>query len=172
GQRTCSRNAGRAATGRTFASGRDAVRNRRRHALLLPSDVGSLVRQSAVLSPPVSRPAASDPTDEKVSTEPIERSARILEETMITSATMRRMTAQPHWLLWGYLLLIAIAELLTTFVNPQLGLILHALLLLGLMLRGAFGPTDAERRLALALTLAPLIRLLSLTLPLSAFPQS
>jgi membrane protease YdiL (CAAX protease family) len=79
--------------------------------------------------------------------------------------------ARPVALLWGYLLLITLAELLTSAVSAQLGLLAHALLLVSLTLYGAAGQLDENRKLALALTLAPLIRLLSLSLPLTRFPQ-
>jgi membrane protease YdiL (CAAX protease family) len=72
---------------------------------------------------------------------------------------------------WALLLLIAVAEYLTAAVHPQLGLALHALLLIGLLVWSGFGPRPAERRLALGLLLAPLIRLLSVGLPLPALPQ-
>jgi membrane protease YdiL (CAAX protease family) len=90
---------------------------------------------------------------------------------MLTTATQDSSAYRPIWLLWGYLLLITAAELLTSLVQPQLGMLAHAALLIGLTLYGAFGPLDERRKLALALTLAPLIRLLSLALPLTRFPQ-
>jgi membrane protease YdiL (CAAX protease family) len=69
------------------------------------------------------------------------------------------------------LLLIAVAELLTALVSAELGLIVHALLLVGLTFRGAARQLGAERRLALALTLAPLNRLIALAMPLANVPQ-
>lgn len=75
-----------------------------------------------------------------------------------------------HWRLWSILLLIVVAEG-ATLALLQLGLALHALLLVGLTLYCAFGRHEAERRLALALTLVPLMRILSLSLPLALFPQ-
>jgi membrane protease YdiL (CAAX protease family) len=51
------------------------------------------------------------------------------------------------------------------------GLTLHALLLVGLVMHGALAREVQWRNLALALTLAPLIRLLSLSLPLTRLPQ-
>jgi hypothetical protein len=41
----------------------------------------------------------------------------------------------------------------------------------GLLVHGGIGRTESERRLALSLSLAPMIRLLSLSLPLINFPQ-
>lgn len=90
---------------------------------------------------------------------------------MSTTATFQRFAVRSTWLLWLYLMLITLAEIVTSIVQPQLGLMLHAALLVGLTLYGATGQFSEQRRLALALTLAPLIRLLSLALPLIRFPQ-
>ncbi|MBK9944783.1 MAG: CPBP family intramembrane metalloprotease [Kouleothrix sp.] len=90
---------------------------------------------------------------------------------MLTTTTQHRTARRPLFLLWGVLLLITMAELLTSVVSAQGGLLAHALLLVGLTLYGASGTLDENRKLALALTLAPLIRLLSLSLPLTRFPQ-
>lgn len=75
------------------------------------------------------------------------------------------------WIFWGYLLLIAGAEYILTYVSLSIGHIAHVLLLLGLLLYGWIGPDTTGRRLALTLVLVPLIRILSLSLPLAAFPQ-
>lgn len=75
------------------------------------------------------------------------------------------------WPFWGYLLLITLGELLTSAVNSIVGLLFHVTLLLATLAYGALASSQAERRLALSLALAPLIRLLSLTLPLVDFPQ-
>lgn len=72
---------------------------------------------------------------------------------------------------WLYLLLITVAELVTAAVSAQAGQVLHVALLAALMLHAALGPRGPLSRLALALTLAPLIRILSLSLPLRFFPQ-
>jgi uncharacterized protein len=72
---------------------------------------------------------------------------------------------------WILLLLIAAAEYVTAAVQPQIGLAMHAALLIGLLIWGGVGPRRAERRLALGLLLAPLVRLLSVGLPLPALPQ-
>ncbi|HEY1012445.1 MAG TPA: CPBP family glutamic-type intramembrane protease, partial [Herpetosiphonaceae bacterium] len=84
------------------------------------------------------------------------------------------------WLLWGYLGLITLGELLTAAVAPglispiasvQIGLALHAAVLIGLVAQGSLSNSEEERKLCLGLTLAPLIRLLSLSLPLTTVPQ-
>jgi CAAX protease family protein len=89
---------------------------------------------------------------------------------MMTMAKLRRIAKQSHWVLWGYLLLVALAEILVTFVSAQLGMVLHALLLVTLIVHCSLGRPYMERRLALALTLAPLTRLLTLALPLAIIP--
>jgi membrane protease YdiL (CAAX protease family) len=91
---------------------------------------------------------------------------------MVSASTPRRAANRTLWLIWGALLFVTFAEIVTAVVQPQVGMILHALLLVGLTLYGASGQLTEGRRLALALTLAPLIRLLSLSLPLIRFPQA
>lgn len=89
---------------------------------------------------------------------------------MITTA-LRRLSVPAHWLLWAYLLLITLAELVTSVIDPQLGLTFHALLLLCFMVHGSIAHRTGVGQFALALTLAPLIRMLSVSLPLLSFPQ-
>ncbi|HMA36025.1 MAG TPA: type II CAAX endopeptidase family protein [Chloroflexia bacterium] len=87
---------------------------------------------------------------------------------------LRRFPARPARLplMFGaYLVLISAAEGVTALVDPLIGVGFHALLLIGLLVHGAFGRTTVERQLALGLSLAPLIRLLSLMVPLITFPQ-
>jgi membrane protease YdiL (CAAX protease family) len=70
----------------------------------------------------------------------------------------------------AYLVLIAVAELVTTFVEPRAGLVLHSGLLVILLVHTALASSQAYHRLLLGLVLAPLIRMLSLALPLLDFP--
>lgn len=72
---------------------------------------------------------------------------------------------------WWYLVGVTLAELCTAVVEPRVGLVLHLMLLLGALTLAAVAPRPADRQLGLALTLAPLIRLLSLALPLQQLPQ-
>jgi membrane protease YdiL (CAAX protease family) len=71
----------------------------------------------------------------------------------------------------SYLALITLAELVTTFVSPRAGLVMHSTLLIVLLVHGALTAGDPYHRLLLALVLAPLTRMLSLCLPLVTFPQ-
>lgn len=70
-----------------------------------------------------------------------------------------------------YLAAITGAEMVTAMVNPLWGVISHILLLLGLVSHASFSASHTQRNLYLALALAPLIRLLSLSIPLTRFPQ-
>jgi uncharacterized protein len=78
--------------------------------------------------------------------------------------------SRAHWLFWVYLALVAVAEYITAAVEPRGGMLLHLLLLSALLVHATVGQSSERRKLALALMLAPLIRLLSLSLPLIHFP--
>lgn len=75
------------------------------------------------------------------------------------------------YLFWGYLALATAGELTTSLLSVPAGMGLHIVLLIVLLVHGVLGAGHAERKLALVLTLAPLIRLLSLLMPLVDFPQ-
>lgn len=89
----------------------------------------------------------------------------------MTAIPFQTFSVGPRRIFWSCLLLITLAELITAVLQPYAGLLLHALIMLGLLAYAAFAPTNAARHFALALVLAPLIRLLSLSLPLLSFPQ-
>jgi membrane protease YdiL (CAAX protease family)/LysM repeat protein len=74
-----------------------------------------------------------------------------------------------------YLTLITLAELLTATIGAgadfvRVGLSLHSLILVVLILHGASTRRIQTRRLLLTLALAPLIRILSISLPLQKLP--
>ena len=68
-----------------------------------------------------------------------------------------------------YLLGITLAELLTTYFEPRLGLILHGGLLVLLLFHTSLVSSAHERKFLLTLSMAPLIRLLSLSMPLVGY---
>ena len=70
-----------------------------------------------------------------------------------------------------YLGAIISAEFVVALLNPLVGVFLHIILLLGLISHASFVATQRPHKLYLAVALAPLIRLLSLALPLTKFPQ-
>lgn len=65
-----------------------------------------------------------------------------------------------------YLLLISSAEAVTTLVEPQLGMLFHSLVLMLLLVHGSLVHRELLRRFLILLSIAPLIRILSLSLPL------
>ena len=70
-----------------------------------------------------------------------------------------------------YLLALTLAEALTNLIEPRVGLVTHGVVLVALLLHASLGAQGTQqRRFLLALTLAPMIRLLSLSLPLPSFP--
>ena len=70
----------------------------------------------------------------------------------------------------AYLAGLTAAELLTTLSNPQIGLFLHSILLVLLIVHSTLFSRRGEQKLLITLTLAPLIRLMSLSMPLLDFP--
>jgi membrane protease YdiL (CAAX protease family) len=69
-----------------------------------------------------------------------------------------------------YLLFISFAEVVTSIVDPIYGIIIHTLLLFSLIALSVFRPKNASN-VFLCLSIAPLIRIFSLSLPLSYFPD-
>jgi membrane protease YdiL (CAAX protease family) len=94
----------------------------------------------------------------------------VAAQRRILAGALARLAAQPLWLFWAQLAAIGCAELLIALVSPHLGQLLHLGVLLTLLAQAVYGESEPRRGLALALTLAPLTRLLSLTLPLSRLP--
>ncbi|MBN2387854.1 MAG: CPBP family intramembrane metalloprotease [Anaerolineales bacterium] len=68
-----------------------------------------------------------------------------------------------------YLFLISAAEAVTVLVNPILGIIFHAGIMIALLVQGSILQRGPFRRYLVMLSLAPLIRVLSLSLPLGMF---
>lgn len=71
-----------------------------------------------------------------------------------------------------YLVLIVAAEIVTSLVDPSYGLFLHSIVLVSLLTLAAvwYGKNPSSSMLQ-SLSLAPLIRILSLSLPLAYFPE-
>jgi membrane protease YdiL (CAAX protease family) len=68
-----------------------------------------------------------------------------------------------------YLAGLALAESVTAFLHPQAGLAIHGALLVLLLLHAALRASGGMQKLLYCLALAPLIRLLSLSMPLALF---
>jgi hypothetical protein len=70
----------------------------------------------------------------------------------------------------AYLQALAMAEGLTTLRDPLVGMAAHGIILVALLIHGSRTDNLRDRRILLGLALAPLIRLLSLSLPLAGRP--
>src|SRR3954452_15935290 len=69
----------------------------------------------------------------------------------------------------GYLIWLLVAELLVNLWYLRTAIVLDGTLLTTLLVHGSFAP-PLERRFVVALALAPLIRVISLALPLGSLP--
>ena len=70
-----------------------------------------------------------------------------------------------------YLLAIVIAEVVTVAVHPIWGMTSHILIFIVLIVHSAVGATNLQRPLLLSLALVPLVRIISLSMPLADIPQ-
>ena len=68
------------------------------------------------------------------------------------------------------LVAVAVAELLTTWSDPRLGMAMHGMILVGLFIASMQARWREAWVFVLSLSFAPLIRILSLSLPLTHFP--
>ncbi|MFC1954734.1 lysostaphin resistance A-like protein [Chloroflexota bacterium] len=71
----------------------------------------------------------------------------------------------------AYLLAITIAEVFTVTIGPFWSIICHIILLVALLLHSALASRHNYQHLLLSLALVPLIRFLSLSMPLADIPQ-
>ena len=70
-----------------------------------------------------------------------------------------------------YITLIIFAETITSFVDPGYGLLVHSLILVSLLVLSSLKVGKNPSKLYLSLSLAPLIRIISLSVPLTGFPS-
>jgi uncharacterized protein len=83
---------------------------------------------------------------------------------------VRLFSANPAVQFYGtaltYLSLITLAELITTYYDPLLGVIVHSGILVALLYQGSVSAKNTNRRFLILMSLAPLTRILSLSIPL------
>ena len=70
-----------------------------------------------------------------------------------------------------YLLAITIAEVISVYVVPVWGIACHIIILVTVILRSALTSGQTHQQLLLSLALVPLIRIISLSIPLANIPQ-
>ncbi|MEK7353331.1 MAG: CPBP family intramembrane glutamate endopeptidase, partial [Chloroflexota bacterium] len=66
-----------------------------------------------------------------------------------------------------YLLVITLAEIVTVSIHPVLGMVGYIIILIALILHSASTSQPAYHQLWLSLALVPLIRIISLSMPLA-----
>ncbi len=82
-----------------------------------------------------------------------------------------QVTRQFNWEFIIYLLVITAAETVTVFLAPLWGILSHIIILITLILHSALASEYPYRQLVLSLALVPLVRVMSLSMPLSNIPQ-
>ena len=70
-----------------------------------------------------------------------------------------------------YLLVITIAEIINVTIGPVWGIVCHIIVLVALILHSALADKRAYQQLLLSLALVPLVRIISLSIPLASIPQ-
>ena len=70
-----------------------------------------------------------------------------------------------------YLGAIVAAEVITVFLQPLGGIITHVAILVTVIIRSARTADKLQRQLVLSLALVPLVRVISLSMPLTNIPQ-
>ncbi len=71
-----------------------------------------------------------------------------------------------------YITLIVVAEAITSFISPTFGLVIHSMLLVSLLCLSALWKKNSQTsNVFLCLSIAPLIRVFSLSMPLQMFPS-
>ena len=70
-----------------------------------------------------------------------------------------------------YLLAITIAEVITVTIEPVWGITCHIIVLLTVVLHSALASGRTRQQLLLSLALVPLVRIISLSMPLANIPQ-
>ncbi len=70
------------------------------------------------------------------------------------------------WPFWIYLVAIAAAETLTVYLYPLAGVISYSLILIAFIVQSVFIADSSKRNLVLALSMVPLVRIMSIALPL------
>jgi len=150
----------RVATGGQPRNALTISRERGTPRVLTPRESGAPVSPSPANS--VEAEAANEPT-----------LAEAYPPSLPLLRTWKKIPAQPLWrnknfiIPLIYLIALTAAESLTVLIVPQIGLVLHGLLLIALIVHASLATRGPQQRLLWSLTLAPLIRLLSLSLPLA-----
>ncbi len=86
-------------------------------------------------------------------------------------AESERVKSIPQFPFWLYFMAFTIAELLTALVEPIAGLVCHGIILIVLLVNTALLRKTHSQNFILSLILVPLVRIMSLSMPLAKLPQ-
>lgn len=81
--------------------------------------------------------------------------------------TENRLNSTPFWL---YFIAFTAAELVTALLQPFIGIICHGVILSALLVQSAFISDVRSRNFTTSLSLVPLVRIMSLIMPLASVP--
>ena len=146
-------------------------------SLALPGSTPSLVPAGAMAGVPAAAPSPAVPVPGPVARPKPNRQP--LPDTVLLDGAGITGRLRALYLQWAatwtfialaYLAAIAVAEILTTFAPARVGLVTHAVVLLGMLLHAARVEGKKEQAFLVSLAFAPLIRVLSLSLPLGDVP--
>ncbi len=70
-----------------------------------------------------------------------------------------------------YLLAIIVAEVVTVFYSPMWGIVCHIMIVVAAILHSAMASKPPYQQLILSLALVPMVRIISLSMPLANIPQ-
>ncbi len=80
------------------------------------------------------------------------------------------MNNKDHFFIWLYAAVITAAEIITAYYNPLYGIVCHVVVLIALLVHASLAYKQAINLVYLSLSLAPLIRIMSLSIPLNGIP--
>src|SRR5258706_9816284 len=95
--------------------------------------------------------------------------ASVTSATPIPSTVQVRASSRPR-ITFAYFVLVLNVQFASLVLTPFIGLALNALLLAALFFLGTHARVQNQRRVLLAFALVPLIRLVTLSLPLTVYP--
>ena len=79
-------------------------------------------------------------------------------------------STKDHFLIWLYAAAITAAEVVTAYYSPLYGIACHVVLLVALLAHASLAYQQAVNLVYLSLSLAPMIRIMSLSMPLTGIP--
>jgi membrane protease YdiL (CAAX protease family)/uncharacterized protein YgiM (DUF1202 family) len=89
---------------------------------------------------------------------------------LATAQRWSALASNPFAIAEAYLAVLAVAEVVTNLIAPEIGLALFGIILITLIIHATLSQASSYYKLLLALTFVPLIRILSLSLPLAGLP--